>query len=305
MKVQVIASFMLAALVAVEAVRPLSQQPSTSPAQLKSEGHSSGGGRGAGGSLGGGGGVGGGGSFGPDDSWIGGGRKLQELNAAGAVEQANGGSYAAHNSRRTLSRSSTDPQDSVPAANTGDHSGTDPCRERLRMGPAAASMNSNGHSTAPAAPAAPNSLQERGSRYGGFGRGGGGGYGGGGSYGPGSYYYSPGSASSRFDFGSMWAGGARKLQGAPGGPITSPETIKAASQPAAPNSLQERGGFGRGGGGGYGGGGSYGPGSYYYSPGSASSRFDFGSMWAGGARKLQGELFMCKAACRSSCTTAA
>jgi hypothetical protein len=60
------------------------------------------------------------------------------------------------------------------------------------------------------------SLQERGS-HGGFGHGGGAfGRGGGGGYGPSSYYYGAGSASSRFDFGSMWAGGARKLQGAEG-----------------------------------------------------------------------------------------
>jgi hypothetical protein len=63
---------------------------------------------------------------------------------------------------------------------------------------------------------APNSLQERGSGRGGFGHGGGGGWGGGGSYGPSSSYYGSGSASSRFDFGSMWAGGARKLKAAAG-----------------------------------------------------------------------------------------
>jgi hypothetical protein len=80
----------------------------------------------------------------------------------------------------------------------------------------------------------------------------------------------------------------------PGGPITAPAASNTAADNAAPNSLQERGsgghhgGFGRGYGGGYGGGGSYGPSSYYYGPSSASSRFDFGSMWAGGARKLQG-----------------
>jgi hypothetical protein len=89
------------------------------------------------------------------------------------------------------------------------------------MGSAASSdatpSNSN-KEIATAAPAAQhNSLQERGSGgRGGFGRGGGGGWGGGGSYGPASYYYSPGSASSRFDFASMWSGGARRLQGAAG-----------------------------------------------------------------------------------------
>jgi hypothetical protein len=126
---------------------------------------------------------------------------------------------AAHSSRRMLSHNSHNLQDSVDAANEGGHSGPDSWRGRLlrSVAPstAAASTNSNDVGVQ-AAPTAPISLQERGSGgRGGFGRGrgGGGGWGGGGSYGPSSSYYGGGSASSRFDFGSMWAGGARKLQG--------------------------------------------------------------------------------------------
>jgi hypothetical protein len=125
---------------------------------------------------------------------------------------------AAHNSRRMLSQNKFNSLESIDAANEGGHSGPDSWRGRLLRNAApstAVSTNSN-KDIAAAASAAPNSLQERGSggHHGGFGHGYGGGWGGGGgSYGPSSYYYGAGSASSRFDFGSMWAGGARKLQG--------------------------------------------------------------------------------------------